>query len=138
MYNKIIYNIPNFKPLISKISDDSARTITQCPKLKFLFSPSSMSSHSLRKEIGNLISALPLENKMLYQRGGQKVAYPRYNYEGFADYTVNRFVHSPKGYTNGLDDCIAVLLHNDEDAFLYHLAPGVHRSKIAIEDMQKG
>ncbi|MBR5304621.1 MAG: hypothetical protein IKU37_07335 [Candidatus Gastranaerophilales bacterium] len=104
--------------------------------LPALFS-SNPTSLKFKKEVREMISALPWEQKMIHQRGGQWQAYPRFNYNG-SFYCINRFVHSPKGYTNGLDDCIAVLLHNDDDAFLYHLAPGSHKNKIAIEDMQKG
>lgn len=106
-------------------------------KLKLLF-PQSM-DQSLYKETRSLISGLPLEHKMLAERGGQRIAYPRYDYNGHGyTYTVNRFVHSPKGYTNALDDCIAVLLYNGDNAYLYHLAPNIHKSKVAISDMQEG
>lgn len=106
-------------------------------KLKLLFPQST--HQSLYKETRGLISELPLEHKMLGLRGGQRIAYPRCNYNGHCyTYTVNRFVHSPKGYTSELDDCIAVLLYNGDDAYLYHLAPNVHKSEIAISDMQRG
>ncbi len=111
--------------------------ISNVDKLKFLFPQNA--HQSLNKEIRRLISELPLEHKMLAERGGQRITHPRYDYNGYGyTYSVNRFVHSSKGYTNSLDDCIAVLLRNTDDAYLYHLAPGIHKDKIAIADMQKG
>lgn len=106
-------------------------------KFKLLFSQNT--HQSLYKETKSLISELPLEHKMLGLRGGQRITYPRHYYNGNAyTYSVNRFVHSPKGYTSELDDCIAVLLQNGNDAYLYHLSPNIHKTEAAILDMQKG
>ena len=137
MYNKVFAKIPEISLGFASLVQNGG--ISQAPNkvdLPVLFS-SNPTALRFKKEVGNMISALSMEQKMIHQRGGQWQVYPRFNYNG-SFYCINRFVHSPKGYTNGLEDCIAILLHNENDAFLYHLAPGSHKNKIAIEDMQKG
>lgn len=137
MYNKAFTKIPEITSSYTSLVQNGG--ISQVAKkfdLPILFSSNPISLR-FKKEVGNMISALSMEQKMIYQRGGQWHAYPKFNYNG-SSYCINRFVHSPKGYTNGLEDCIAVLLHNENDAFLFHLAPGSHTNKIAIDDMQNG
>ena len=137
MYNKVLAKIPEISlGFTSLVQNEGISQVAKKVDLPVLFS-SNPASLRFKKEAGNMISALSMEQKMIHQRGGQWQAYPSFNYNG-SSYCINRFVHSPKGYTNGLEDCIAVLLHNENDAFLYHLAPGSHTSKIAIDDMQKG
>ncbi len=52
-------------------------------------------------------------------------------------YTSNIFIHANKGYTDSILDCICVLLNNQKDAYLLHLAPEKHQNPRDVYYMQK-
>jgi len=52
-------------------------------------------------------------------------------------YTADEFVHSKRGFTDAIHDCIAVILYSKDDAYMLHLSPGKHKTPSQIEHMQK-
>lgn len=69
----------------------------------------------------------------------QKIIKDNYsNYDLMNDlYTSNIFIHSDKGYTDSILNCICVLLNNQKDAYLLHLTPAKHKNPKDIYYMQK-
>ncbi len=53
-----------------------------------------------------------------------------------ADYTLQGCIVSDKGYTNGILDCIAVLLYNDEKGYLFHLNSYSYEQPKYLKEMQ--
>lgn len=52
-------------------------------------------------------------------------------------YTTDEVICSDKGYTDGIVDCIAVLLYNKNNAYLYHLSPLDCRAQKDIEKLKQ-
>lgn len=52
------------------------------------------------------------------------------------EYTTDEVICSDKGYTDGIFDCITVLLYNKNKAYFYHLCPINYQNKKDIKQMQ--
>lgn len=120
--------------LINKLPD--------CKKLRFVFCKPPNRKNI--EEFGDFIekqedvlAKLTREQAMHYEKGGiqEPINYLAYKITGA--YNVDRYVHSRKGYTSGLDDCIGVLIYNENDAYLYHLSPNMHKCDSAIKYMKE-
>jgi len=51
-------------------------------------------------------------------------------------YTIENAIHSNKGYTDGIIDCLAVLIHSDKDAYLAHISPDNYKQTADIEHLK--
>ena len=51
------------------------------------------------------------------------------------DYYVDHFVKAQKGYTDGIMDCIGVVIKNSKEGFMVHLSPWQHRSEEMMKEM---
>lgn len=113
-----------------------------CKKLPLIFSdcPPATDIKALDKfyeKQDGILARLTNEQSMQMERGGIQEPINLLAYKISGAYHVDRFVHSSKGYTSGLDDCIGVLLYNGNDAYLYHLSPNMHKCDSAIKYMQE-
>ena len=79
------------------------------------------------------------EHYLAIQRSNIRKLKPKERIMAFGNpnYTADGAICSTKGFTDGICDCIAVLLHNNDKAYLFHLSPLNHQKKDDIEHMQE-
>ncbi len=102
-------------------------------KLPLLFLPESLSRkefYAKHNEFNFYIKKLSPEQKII------KDSYSAEDLLGKL-YTADEFIHSDKGFTDAICDCICVLLNNKEDGYLLHLCPGKHKKPSQIKHMQE-
>ena len=94
------------------------------PKLNLYFSLGN--SYENYKNFQQMIKKMPNYEKMLRRDFiGQK----KY-------YVVERNVFGQKGYTDGIYDCLAILLYNKENGRLFHISPSNYTQKQEIKHLQ--
>ncbi len=100
--------------------------------MPLIFRPEEYTRKEINQKIWNLET---LEKNLAPEQRIVKDDYSPLDYDRL--YTIDEYIHSNKGYTDNICDCIAAVLYNNEDAYMLHLCPGKHRKKSQISHMQQ-
>ncbi len=125
-------------PNYSNFSDENYKKFSAMQRNYYSFSTLKNSSSSK-----NLNVVFPVngddEGYLAIQRSNIKKLKPKERIMAFysPNYTIDEAICSNKGFTDGIYDCIAILLHNDDKAYLYHLSPLNYQKENDIKQMQK-
>lgn len=109
-----------------------AQHIIETKPLPLIFRPEEYTRKEINKKIWGFeyqIKKMPKEQRIA------KDDYSPLDYNRL--YTIDEYIHSNKGYTDNICDCIAAVLYNNDDAYMLHLCPGKHKKKAQISHMQQ-